>query len=265
MRRLMLGWIVLTALVTSALSAFSANLNDGLVLYYKFDGGRAVDLGPNGRPAELLGNTETVRDDGAPVDPKGCVELAGEAGNMIDCGGGPDVQIAEELSLMAWVKPVDVVRVQMAVGTPYDDGPAWDDPWVGPMIGVRNSQMATWLNIGAVDREYDSGVTVANEWQHLAFTFSGDIAISYVNGEEVAAHDDRDGIIEYDGDPHFIIGESSLTAPVAPFGGRIDEVVLFKRVLSIDEVTQVMQGTIQTAVDSAGKAAASWGYLKAIR
>ena len=242
----------------------AVGIAEDLVLYYQFDGGDAADVSGNGRDAIVL-DAEPVADDGAPVGVKGSMEFAGMAGNMVDCGGGADVQRAKDYSIMCWVKPTDANRTQYSCGTPYDDEEAWDDPWVGHQIGVRGGKMATWLNIAAKDREYDSGAISGGEWTHTAFTFDGDIAKSYVNGEEVAAHDDRDGETEFSGDPHFYIGERSDPALGEPFGGRIDEVVMYKRVVSQDEIKTIMGEGIDLAVDPSGKMASSWAYIKTVR
>jgi len=235
-----------------------------LVAYYRFDdGSNADDRSGNKHHGKLVGGTEFVKNDGAPVPGgKGCVKFVHKPGNAVDCGESPDLRIADNLTLMAWAKPDEANSTQYVAGTPYDDKAAWDAPWVGHQIGVRGGRMATWLNIKAVDREYDSGAVKAGEWTHLAFTFSGKAAISYVNGEEVANMPDRQGKIEFDGKPHFMIGERSEIAIGEPFGGLIDEVALFKQVLKPDEIKALMKEGIPLAVEQGGKLATTWGHLK---
>ena len=117
----------------------------------------------------------------------------------------------------------------------------WEYPYGGHQIGIRNGRMATWINIQSVNREYDSGVISAHEWTHLAFTFSGREAVSYVNGEIVAKHTDRRGKIEFKENPNFVIGDRSNVAPGEPFKGLVDEVALFNRVLSQQEILTAMK------------------------
>ena len=116
----------------------------------------------------------------------------------------------------------------------------WEDPYVGHQIGIRDGRMATWFNIQSVNREYDSGIIRAHEWTHLAFTFSGREAVSYVNGEVVAKHTDRRGNIKFKENPHFVIGDRSIVAPGEPFRGLVDEVALFNRVLPQQEIQTAM-------------------------
>ena len=92
-----------------------------------------------------------------------------------------------------------------------------------------------------------------------------DIAISYVNGGEVAANDDGDGVIGCAGGPHFTLGLRSPTATGEPFGGLVDEVALFNRVLSAAEVMDAMSNGVPTgatAVDVAGKLTTTWATIK---
>ena len=244
-------------------SASTAQLKniEGLVAYYTFDGGSANDMSTNGHDGKLVGGATFVNDDGAPVpNGKGSVEFKRQPGNAVD--GGPGEKLEKNLTLMAWAKVTEAGVTQYVAGTPYDDGAAWDAPWVGYQIGVRGGKMATWLNIAAVDAEYDSGVVKAGEWTHLAFTFSGNEAISYVNGEEVANKPDRKGKIEFEGEPHFMIGERSHTAKGEPFGELIDEVALFNRVLTPAEIKQAMKGGLALTVQYKGKLTTTWGNIK---
>jgi hypothetical protein len=264
MRKITLCWALSSVLLVLTYSAMAQGIAQDLVLYYTFEGDSG-DVSGAGRQGDLIGGAELKGNESSPAGGSGSAEFGGDPGNMVDCGGGGAVQQAKDYTLMCWVKPDDAARTQFSCGTPYDDEEAWDDPWVGHQIGVRGGKMATWLNLAAVDREYDSGAISAGEWTHTAFTFDGDIAKSYVNGEEVAANDDRDGETEFSGDPHFYIGERSGPALGEPYGGLIDEVAFFKRVLSQDEIKTVMGEGIALSVDPAGKMAASWGYIKTVR
>ena len=115
----------------------------------------------------------------------------------------------------------------------------WNYPYGAHQIGVRNGQMATWINLDSRNHEYNAGEVQPGKWTHLAFTFSGKQAISYVNGDTVAALDYR-GEIGFNRTPHFVIGERSNFIPGEPFKGMIDEVALFRRVLTQDEIRETM-------------------------
>jgi hypothetical protein len=258
--------VILSLMILSMLMAFASSGTvqlkniEGLVAYYNFDGGSMKDMSGKGHDGKLAGGAAFVKDDGAPVpNGKGCVEFKKQAGNAVDCG--PGEKFEKNITLMAWEKVNDAAPCQYVAGTPYDDGGAWDAPWIAYNIGVRGGKMATWLNISAVDAEYDSGVVKAGEWTHICFTFDGNDSISYVNGEEVAKMP-RKGKIEYDGEPHFMIGERSHSCVGEPFGGWIDEVALFNRVLTLNEIKQAMEGGLNLAVQYGGKLTTTWGNIK---
>lgn len=251
-----------TSLLMVFASTSTAQLKDieGLVAYYNFDGGSMDDMSGNGHDGKLVGAAKFVKTDGAPIENgNGCVEFSKENGNAVDCG--PGEKIENNITLMAWATAPDVASCQYIAGMPYDDGAAWDSPWVGYHIGFRGGKMATWFNINAVDAEYDSGVVEPNEWTHICFTWDGENSISYVNGEEVAIMD-RPGKAEFDGEPHFMIGERSHSCIGEPFGGRVDEVALFDRVLTPAEIRQAMDGGLYLAVQDSGKLATTWGNIK---
>ena len=124
----------------------------------------------------------------------------------------------------------------------------WVYPYGAHQIGVRNGQMATWINLGSRNHEYNAGKVQPGEWTHLAFTYSGEQAISYVNAETVVTLDYH-GEIAFNRTPHFVIGERSNVTMGEPFGGMIDEVALFHRVLTQAEIREIMNRGISLKVN----------------
>ena len=124
----------------------------------------------------------------------------------------------------------------------------WIYPYGAHQIGVRSGQMATWINLGSRNHEYNAGKVQPGEWTHLAFTFSGEQAISYVNAETVVTLDYH-GEIAFNRTPHFVIGERSNVTMGEPFGGMIDEVALFRRVLTQAEIREIMNRGISLKVN----------------
>jgi hypothetical protein len=235
-----------------------------LVAYYQFNGD-AKDVSGNGHDGVLIGNAKLVKNDGAPVpDGKGCLQTARETGNGVDCGESPSLRIQVNFTLMAWAKPDDVTATQYIAGTPYDDEAAWDAPWTGHNIGVTGGQMIAWLNLNGQYKDFRGGAPEVGKWQHFAFTFDGQQGLAYINGEEVTRAK-LEGKVKFSGKPHFMIGERSITAPGEPFGGLIDEVALFKMVLTEEEIKNFMQNGIPLALEPGGKLTMTWGNLKRLR
>lgn len=243
--------------------AFVGRAQDpSLVAYYPFDegaGNTTKDRSGNANDGTLMNGAGWTKDGkyGSAVSFDG-------VDDCVDCGGSSNLRISSNVTISAWVKAVDVGPCQFVAGVCYDDGNAWDNPWIGHQIGVRGGKMATWVNINGVDREYDSGSIVPDTWTHIAMTFDGTWRRSYVNGEEVFADGTITGTINFEGTPHFAIGVRSVTAPGEYFKGVIDEVAIYSRVLTQGEIRQSMEGIfdISAAAESYGKLTTSWGDIK---
>ena len=96
-------------------------------------------------------------------------------------------------------------------------------------------------------------------------TNGDDGTTAYVNGEVVQEEGGRGGKIAFNGNPLFIIGERSATAPGEPFGGLIDEVAIYHEALTQDEIKDVMNNGADvsgTSVESVGKLTTTWGNIK---
>lgn len=249
-----------------------------LVAYWRFNGDYKDATG-NGHDGRKKGNVKFVKSKAPVPDAGEAVQFAMQAGNAVVIRNSDDYRLTDELSLMAWVNPDDAAPTQFCCGVPYDAGRNWDNPWVGHQIGVRGHKMATWLTLDGkapapggrqgggpdgddADWEYDAGQVIAGEWNHIAFIFTGNAAISYVNGDEVANHKDRKGKIGFDGKPNFVIGERSVSAPGEPFGGLIDEVALFDVALTRTQLRNFMNNSIKLSVAPGGKSTTTWGTIK---
>ena len=102
-------------------------------------------------------------------------------------------------------------------------------------------------------------------WYHVAYTFDGNAKSDqrqnlYVNGKlEMTGNHINDSVGQ---------SETSLWIGILNVGyaqawnGKIDEVKVWKRALSEDEVQLSMQGKLGAAVDPQGKLATTWGSLK---
>jgi hypothetical protein len=82
-------------------------------------------------------------------------------------------------------------------------------------------------------------------WVHLAGTYDGNIARFYVDGQEVMSQP-MTGRFMPDDTP-FILGANGNGVPGMPserFPGRIDEIMLYRRALTADEIAQLYDGAL---------------------
>lgn len=80
-------------------------------------------------------------------------------------------------------------------------------------------------------------------WHHVAGVYSGDQIMLYVDGEMVASEEASGATLSAPADGRLFIGTKSDLAPEGDWwDGRIDEVAIFNRALSQEEIQNVMSG-----------------------
>lgn len=88
----------------------------------------------------------------------------------------------------------------------------------------------------------DEHVTLET-WHHLAGVYSGDAITLYIDGEEVATQPANGAALSAPEDARLFIGTKSDLAPEGDWwDGLIDEVAVFDRALSQEDIQGVMQG-----------------------
>jgi len=96
--------------------------------------------------------------------------------------------------------------------------------------------------IGGTGGYLSAPTALAYAWSHLALTYDGTTRRLYVNGVEVASQS-RSGLIQTTGNPLWIGGNS-------PYGeyfrGRIDDVRVYSRALSLSEIQTDMNTPVGT-------------------
>ena len=232
-----------------------------IIAQYTFDEGTkasdAIDIsgnGHNGKFVEGANRKPGKFDMGAHFD-------ADKATQAIRIDDHDDLNVTKELSVVAWVK-------WNKGGIKHVD-PLW---W--PMIVMKapvNQAYLLFLDTGdGVNPDKPSiafrmkgpgtvysKVTVKEEiWYHAAGTYDGDEIKIYINGK-LSNFTPGGGAIGVT-DNVLIIG-AALNG--LRFHGIIDEVGLYNRALTPNEVKGTMEGFAQS-VDSKDKAAVVWGMLK---
>ena len=109
------------------------------------------------------------------------------------------------------------------------------------------------------------GKNKANEWIHYAGTFSRaeGKAVLYINGKNAGEEKARVGTpIAGDWDSGARVGYNIDNN--RPFAGLMDELNVWKRGLTEEEVNSIMNDGIEEffAVEAQGKLATTWGKLK---
>ena len=223
--RAMLEVLMLTAAISCC--RFATAAENGLVAYYTFDEGNgevAIDRSGNGNDGAIHDAKLLKTNSGY------CLEFDGRT-SYVDCGGSPTLDLTEQLTMAAWV---------YAAGRPLGEP--------GIMGKQFSSFLLTYYKTGYVYGYINSGGNNVNasmgmgRWHHLAMTFDGATIRLYLNGQQAAEKDSQAQSINSGG--HFVIGsvfgQTDADDPnyrqTSHFSGAIDEVRVYNRALSADEV-----------------------------
>ncbi len=243
------------------ISFAKADLTDGLVLYMPFDEGQgdvANDFSENSFTGDLMGDPEWVN---------------GEFGKALSFDGDGDyVEIAFDdafdiktgITMAAWVTG----------NIPFS--PEWR-----VIINARKSDQGPWglqtRAAATLETYYDvAGVRVwtsstssiePDVFHHVAGTYSDADGFSvYFDGVlEAGANSGNIGTRgELNSPPEegIVIGYCYNTQVDRWWDGTIDEVVVYNRALSEDEMAELFEGSPVVQVEPRTKLAATWGEIK---
>ncbi len=206
----------------------TATPTGGLVAAYNFNEGSGTlltDLSGNANNGTISGATWTT---------------SGKYGNALSFNGtnalvtvnnAPSLQLTSAMTLEAWVYPTTVSNTWRDVIYKGNDNYYLEG------TSSNSSRPAAGAILGGVYGEvYGTAALTANTWAHLAVTYNGATMQLYVNGVQVASHA-QTGAIATSTNP-LQIGGDSLYGQY--FAGRIDEVRIYNRALSVAEVQSDM-------------------------
>ena len=246
---------LLLGLASFAQSIGPVEFLDGLVLYHAYDEGKGSDA------EDLSGN----KHDGVIDNP---TWVSGKFGEALEFGGqGSDAFVTVEstpalnvdaCTFMAWINAEHWDGVRQVVGKSVHGGCGGRVQYgLFSEAGVFKLRLET--ESGRADISTDLPET--DEFVHVAFTNDTKKAKIYYNGKEVV-EGDVPGKLGANEDPWRIGQDCDRLNYV--FAGIIDEVRLWNRALSEDEINTFMdQGVDALAVEAVGKLSTTWSRLKA--
>ena len=238
-------------------------LDPDLVVYFDYEdfkGKTVLEKSGRGYDGEINGDI-TQSDDGK-------FGKAGhfEAGSFLDLDGAnvnPDDIPTEGMSVVAWI------NVESISDMAIFNARAADGTWlVHPE--ARGDGNYRWLNRGPNPGrtifDIRAGENKADQWQHYAGTYSrADAkAVLYINGKQVGEEASRlDTPIADNWGQGARVGFNIDNK--RPFTGLMDELNVWKRGLTEEEVNMIMSDGVDAflAVEAEGKLATTWGKLKA--
>ena len=246
---------LLLVLTPLAMSVGPAEFLDGLVLYHAYDEGKdaeAEDLSGNGHHGEI--------DNPKWVD--------GKFGKALEFGGpGSDVFVTvestnalnvDEFSFMAWINSEEWNGIRQVVGKSVHGG-------CGGRVqyGVFSEGAVFKIRLETEGGRNDISTDLPDTGKFVHITFTNDTKKTkiYYDGKEVQ-EGDTPGKLKANDDPWRVGQDCDRLNYV--FSGIIDEVRLWNRALSADEIKTFMdQGVDALDVEAIGKLSTTWGRLKA--
>jgi hypothetical protein len=222
-------------ITTALLGIFLTNataqsfITNGLVAYYPFNG-NANDASGNSNNATTVQATLTSDRYG---NPNQAYSFNG-TNSYIGFSKLPTTQI-DNWSLVTWMKPASLNQIGVWIALGYDDGYTGNGyafGITGPLFGTTGNQL--WACFGGINR-YPGGFvfTSTNLWYQVVMIRNSGVTTLYVNGVLTSTNNITDTPLTPT--TFRIGGENGLRF----FNGAIDDVRIYNRALSSNEVAQL--------------------------
>lgn len=230
-----LSIVVATTFVADRSTAIATGeIDDGLVGYWTFDDGQALDHSGNGNFGVVNGPNLVQGKIG-----EGALNFDGE-NNHVDLGPIHDYP-SDEITVAAWINPRDLANCS-----------AYDCRILSKATGIWTQDhyimLSTIRSAGDVRLRFrlmtdgwtelqiaSSGNLSNGEWVHVAATYDGSNMRLFVDGEEIGSVP-KTGPIDNDPSVPVWIGGNPSSLLSRPWSGTIDDVRMYDRALTQQEI-----------------------------
>lgn len=241
-RRLLIAFTLFVFMIFSATFSL-ADLTDGLVGYWPLDGDANDAVGTH--DGVLVGGASFVQD-----ATRGTVLSVDGVDDHIEVPHSEDMvfSTSDTYTLSAWVYLEGLPGSWQTVMAKSRDQ--------GTHYGFWITDSGEWMGGGWENR---GSRAITQAWVHVAYVQDGaaSTGTTYINGEVDWNGGPRDGTGLGD---FWIGGAKSVTEFL---GGFIDDVAVYNRALSADEIQQLASGTsIFAAIEPSAKLITAWGSIK---
>lgn len=258
--------LVIAFLVVMASPLYAA-VGDGLILYFSFDdvSGDVVPDAAGGHNGTLGADASITAD---AMHGAGALQIEGGDETM-DVETFPELEEYQANTYAFWINFTaeasggwDQILAKPGPGSDRSPG-LWVTP-EGLSIHYRYNpgNLGPW-GITPTGNQ-DGNFFEQNTWYHVAGVTENAEIVAYVDGTEVAREAAPAEIAQGPGSGDtggLHVGNSpAYGGPAAQF--IIDELAVYNRALSADEVVGIMTGDLTTAVEPASKLISTWGDMK---
>ena len=216
------AFFLMACLVNPAIAQVSTDAV--LILHFDEGSGTTVkDESGHGNGGTIHGATWTTGISGKALQFDGMDDY-------VDCGSDSSLNMADEITIEAWVKPRSLSNKYMCIaGKDRSGGPQYDSYSLKIM---KNNNLAFELIIDGTEKRLETSLSDEN-WSHFVGTYDGLNMILYKNGLEVN-HVSVSGLITTQPNTNFVIGAYSNHDLF--FNGIIDDVAIYSRALTSEEI-----------------------------
>lgn len=226
-------------------------VDDSLVLFFPFEEGQGNTTGDKSGH----NNTGTLEGNVKWVEGKygGGLELT-DRDSFVTVSDDATLGGMDELTIQLWLK-LELIDSSTVVSKNE-----WNTSFHSHFGGDGGDVLWGYSGIPSDRLISPAGVVVQQEWTHLALQFDGPSKLwkIYKNGEEAASGPAGVEEIPDTATDLFIGGRPGRSDS---FVGLIDEVAVYRRALTAEEIMLDMEG-VATAVGSSDKLTTTWGHIK---
>jgi hypothetical protein len=233
----------------------------GLVLYLSFDEGTgktAKDASGNKNNADLEGKVDWTQGKFGKA-----ITVADDVpGNRVVVKNNDTFKMAKEITLAAWCNIETVPDGHNSIITKADVWMIHTSNWRN-QAGKLDWEPLFWTPGFVAWQTKASAVIPMKEWHHIAGVYDGQKVLTYVDGK-LAGEIAQPGTLAAN-TADVVVGRDSRGCCAGRKSKQsIDEVMVWSRALSADEVKAVVDAQV-VAVQPQGRAAVLWGAVKAGR
>jgi len=247
---------LMALIIALVFCSLSYGADKSLILYLNFDEGDGkvvADQSTNKNRGEIFGNTKWVNGKYGK-----CIEFT--SGSYVEVKEIPSYDFSEAVSLMAWVNTNNVTTWARII-----DKSQWqDNGWDLALSQVTRAPLFEFFVNNTTSQALANTRVDDGKWHFVAGTFGRKILRIYVDGAKENEVSSTGSVNIKTNDWPIRIGVEANNSKGQPYVGMIDEVAIFNRELSPDEIQNIYQNgiPISSPVKSKGKLSVTWGDLK---
>ena len=241
--------VIIIAISLCTMSVYAAKLSDGLYGHWPLDGNGKDESG-NGHDAELVAGAKFVNDGWM----GGAIEVDGKGGHAVVDGAFS--LTTTEITVAARINGWKTINWSGIVVGRSDPASFW--------MGVADNNTLTYVwnnNNGATWGWKGAPVIPQNTWALVAIAIEKEKATSYIYHRDEGKLDSAENEIEHIEQTvqNLKFGWDECCG-ARYFDGIIDEVMIYERTLSADEIKKL--ATDGLPVESKDKLTITWGEIK---